>query len=197
MKRSSGAGRGGGEVVNRASLFYVMNPDFSKNHFELFGFKPGFAINVAALDIAYREVQREVHPDRFATATDAEKRLAAQWATQANGAYRTLKSPLNRGRYLLQLNGIDTEEERNTAMPLEFLVQQMEWREALDEARGSAQVESLHAAVGRHHDEALRSLQQMLDERRDYPAAAQQVRALMFVERFAADVDERREALET
>ena len=165
--------------------------------FELFGLPRRQSQDRAQLDERWRDLQAKVHPDRFASDGAAAQRLAMQWAVRVNEAYQRLKDPLRRAAYLCELQGASIDAENNTAMPAGFLMQQMEWREALDEARGSAQVESLHAAVGRHHDEALQSLQQTLDERRDYPAAAQQVRALMFVERFAADVDERLEALET
>lgn len=180
-----------------------MNADFSKNHFELFGIAPTFVIDVAALDGAYREVQREVHPDRFATASDAEKRLAAQWATQANEAYRTLKSPLNRGRYLLRLNGIDTEEERNTAMPLAFLVQQMEWREAVVAARIAkdeaalatladarcAEERAMFALLGRQLDGATNGS--------DLASAKDTVRKLRFLEKLGEEIEDAAEALES
>ncbi len=161
---------------------------------------PGFAIDVAALDIAYREVQREVHPDRFATASDAEKRLAAQWATQANGAYRTLKSPLNRGRYLLQLNGIDTEEERNTAMPLEFLMQQMEWREAVVEAKASKDDSKLdQLATDKRREEKLlfAKLTEQLARTTSMADARETVRKLRFLEKLGEEIDIAAEEIES
>ena len=177
-----------------------MNPDFSKNHFELFGIAPKFAIDVAALDIAYREVQREVHPDRFATASDAEKRLAAQWATQANGAYRTLKSPLNRGRYLLHLNGIDTEEERNTAMPLEFLMQQMEWREAVVEAKASKneiKLDQLGADKRSEEKRLFAMLTEQLAHATSMADARETVRKLRFLEKLGEEIDIAAEEIES
>ena len=161
---------------------------------------PGFAIDVAALDIAYREVQREVHPDRFATASDAEKRLAAQWATQANGAYRTLKSPLNRGRYLLQINGIDTEEERNTAMPLEFLMQQMEWREAVVEAKASkdeAKLVKLAADKRREEKLLFTKLAEQLALATAMVDARETVRKLRFLEKLGEEIDIAAEEIES
>ena len=165
--------------------------------FELFGLPRRQSQHRAQLDERWRDLQAKVHPDRFASDGAVAQRLAMQWAVRVNEAYQRLKDPLRRAAYLCELQGASIDAENNTAMPAGFLMQQMEWREALDEARDPAQVESLHAAVGRHYDEALQLLQQTLDERLDYVAAAQQVRALMFVERFAADVDERLEALET
>jgi molecular chaperone HscB len=109
-----------------------MNRD--QNHFELFGLPPAFDLDLAALDNRYRELQREVHPDRFVAAPQAEQRASMELATRVNDAYRTLKSPVERARYLLKLNGVDPQFETNTSMPAEFLTQQMELREALEEA---------------------------------------------------------------
>src|SRR5690349_23456145 len=107
-----------------------MNP--TQNHFELFGLPPQFAVDAAALQTRYRELQREVHPDRFARASQAEQRVSMQLATRVNEAYQTLKSPIARAGYLLELQGIDPEFETNTAMPAEFLAEQMEQRERLE-----------------------------------------------------------------
>src|SRR5687767_2342346 len=119
-----------------------------QNHFELFHLPQRFAVDPAALDAAYREVQNRVHPDKFTTATDTEKRVAMQWATRANEAYQTLKSPFRRAAYLCELNGIDLQTESNTAMPADFLMQQMEWREALEEARAENDLSALEALDG-------------------------------------------------
>jgi molecular chaperone HscB len=177
-----------------------MQPDFSKNHFELFNLPQAYAMDAQALDSAYREVQREVHPDRFVGASDAEKRLAAQWATQANEAYRTLKSPLNRGRYLLKLNGIDTEEERNTAMPLEFLMQQMEWREAVEAAK-AAKDEAVLESLTRQKRAEERNLFMLLSEQlsggADMMAAKETVRKLRFLEKLGEEIDIATETLES
>ena len=118
-----------------------------------------------------------------------------QWAVRVNEAYQRLKDPVKRAAYLCELNGAPIEAENNTAMPTAFLTQQMEWREALDEAGAVAQVEALADVVVTHRRTALTELQSTLDERRDFAAAAQQVRALMFVERFVLDLDQRLEAL--
>ena len=127
-----------------------MTPDFTRNHFELFGLPVAYALDLERLDRDYREVQGRVHPDRFAAAADSEKRLSKQWATQANEAYRTLREPLLRARYLLALKGYDTAEEDNTAMPADFLMEQMEWREQAADARAAkdvASLKSLHASI--------------------------------------------------
>src|SRR5574340_36828 len=109
--------------------------DFTRNHFELFGLPQTYALERDRLDSAYRELQNAVHPDRFAAQPEAEQRVAMQWATQVNEAYQTLRHPVNRGVYLLKLQGIDALDAGNTKMAPAFLMQQMEWREAIEEAR--------------------------------------------------------------
>ena len=118
------------------------------SYFELFDLPVRFAVDGEALETAYRKVQAEVHPDRFASAPEAERRRALELATEANEAFQTLRSPVARARYLLQLRGIDTQEETNTAMPVDFLMAQMEWREAVADARAASDVEH---AVARAH----------------------------------------------
>jgi molecular chaperone HscB len=169
--------------------------NLASNDFELFGIEPRHAIDRPALDARWRAMQGEVHPDRHAAGGAVAQRVALQWAVRVNEAYRRLKDPLQRAAYLCELNGAPIDAERNTAMPPAFLMQQLEWREALDEARDPGQVEALAFEVDAYRRTALESVRALLDDRRDFAAAAQQVRALMFVERFAHDVDERLEAL--
>jgi len=164
--------------------------------FTLFGLPPRFTLDAAALDKHWRALQAEVHPDRFAREGAAAQRVAMQWAVRVNEAYRRLKDPLARGAYLCELRGQAIDAERNTAMPTEFLMQQMAWREALDEADGVAAVESLDAEVSGHEQQQLAQLASLIDERGDMPAAAAQVRALMFVRRFRDDIHRRLEALD-
>ena len=163
--------------------------------FELFGMDRRFALDPAALDARWRALQTEVHPDKFAAQGAAAQRVAMQWAVRVNEAYRRLKDPLKRAAYLCELNGAAIEAENNTSMPKSFLMQQMEWREALDDARTVDSVEALHAELSQHRRDALAQLEQTLDTAHDHAAAAQQVRALMFSERFAHDIDQRLEAL--
>ena len=169
--------------------------NLASTDFELFDIAPRFALDASALDARWRALQAEVHPDRFVAEGAAAQRVAMQWAVRVNEAYQRLKDPLRRAAYLCELNGAPVNAENNTAMPGGFLMQQMEWRESLDEASALPAVEALADEVAVHRREAIASLQAMLDDRHDFAAAAQQVRALMFVERFAADVDQRLEAL--
>lgn len=164
--------------------------------FELFGLPRRFEQNREALDQRWRDLQAEVHPDRFATEGAAGQRVAMQWAVRVNEAYQRLKDPLHRAAYLCELQGAPIDAESNTAMPAGFLVEQMEWREALDDADTLERVEALSDKVARQREQSLVRLGQVLDRQRDFGAAAQQVRALMFVERFAQDIDRRLEALE-
>ena len=169
-----------------------------QNHFDLFQLPARYTIDMVALDAAYRDVQRQVHPDRFVNATDAEKRVAMQWATRANEAYQTLKNPQKRARYLCELNGVDLQTESNTAMPMDFLTQQMEWREALGEARAGKNVEALEALDVQVKGERKARLEQVGGEldAGDYQAAAQGVRALMFLDKFGEEVHHAFEAAE-
>ncbi|HKX42022.1 MAG TPA: Fe-S protein assembly co-chaperone HscB [Burkholderiaceae bacterium] len=163
--------------------------------FELFGIERRHALDRDALDIRWRALQAEVHPDRFAAEGAAAQRIAMQWAVRVNEAYRRLKDPIKRAAYLCELNGAPIAAENNTAMPADFLMQQLEWREALDDAHVASEVEAIAEDVRTHHADALARLQRTLDDAHDYAGAAQQVRSLMFIERFADDVDRRLEAL--
>jgi molecular chaperone HscB len=167
----------------------------SSDDFELFGVPRRFEQDRAVLDARWRALQAEVHPDRFAAEGTAAQRVAMQWAVRVNEAYQRLKDPLKRAAYLCGLNGTPIDIENNTAMPVNFLMQQMEWREALDEACSVEEVEALADEVAARRQLALADLLKTIDERHDTHAAAEQVRALMFVERFAEDIDQRLEAL--
>ena len=169
-----------------------------KNHFELFQMPVMFEIDSQQLDAAYREVQGRVHPDKFVTATDAEKRVAMQWATRANEAYQTLKNPLKRARYWCELNGVDLATESNTHMPTAFLMQQIEWREALDEARDTknqSALEQLENELIQKRAHLLFLVTQHLNAAQ-YNEAGDEVRQLMFVEKFGDEVGRVFELLE-
>ena len=161
-----------------------------QNHFDLFHLPQRFVLDSAVLDAAYREVQGQVHPDRFIQAGDAEKRVAMQWATRANEAYQTLKNPLKRAAYLCELNGIDLKVESNTSMPAVFLVQQMEWREALQEARAeknSSAVDALNSDWRQARKQLMQQIEARLDVS-DFAQAAQGVRQWMFLEKFGEEL---------
>ena len=159
------------------------------SHFELFGLAPAFAVDAAALDRAYREIQSRVHPDRFAHAGDAERRASMQWTTRVNEAYRTLKSPVQRAKYLLELNGVDVGFETNTRMPADFLQRQLELRETLAGAHQPEVLDVLLAEVRREQHQLTQGIAQLIDDTKDYAAAAGEVRKLMFLDKLAAEID--------
>ncbi len=165
--------------------------DFRKNFFQLFGLPERYRIDSAELSQRYRTLQGEVHPDRFSHRPESERRLSMQWATQINEAYQTLGNSVQRGRYLLQQHGVDTLEETNTAMPADFLMQQMEWREAIEEAAQARDAVALTTLESRLQHE-MRELDTLLavkiDDRHDYPAAAMDVRKLKFLEKLAEEI---------
>lgn len=161
-----------------------------QNHFALFQLPQRFAVDLTALEKAYHGVQNQAHPDKFAHATGAEKRVAMQWATRANEAYQTLKNPLKRATYLCELNGVDLETESNTAMPAAFLMQQMEWREELDDARAGKNIdalEQLDSALRSARKDTVARIETLLDAD-DFAGAAQSVRQLMFLEKFGEEI---------
>ena len=166
-----------------------MTLSLQSSDFDIFGLTPQFAIDRVALDARWKDLQREAHPDRFATAAAAAQREAMQWSVRINEAYQRLKDPLKRAAYLCELNGAPIRAEDNTAMPPAFLMQQMQWREDLDDAETAVDLERMAAEVAAARREMLEALQHTADVQHDFTALAQQVRSLMFVERFASDVD--------
>ena len=163
------------------------------NDFELFGLPQQYAQDKALIDARWKDLQREAHPDKFAAQGTAAQRVAMQWSVRINEAYQRLKDPLKRAAYLCELNGAPVNAENNTAMPTAFLMQQMEWREALDEANDDKALDKLNDEVNAARAQALSSFDWLIDEKGDYASAAQQVRALMFIERFAQDIEKRYE----
>ena len=163
----------------------------NSNDFELFGLVPIFVQDRQAIDARWKNLQREAHPDKFVTQGAAAQRLALQWSVRINEAYQRLKDPLKRAAYLCELNAAPVNAENNTTMPTEFLMQQMAWREALDEASSAAALDDLSEQVRCSRRAALQKFEQLLDVEHDYPNAVQQVRALMFVERFERDLQAR------
>jgi molecular chaperone HscB len=163
--------------------------------FEIFGVPQRFAQDRAVLDARWKDLQREAHPDKFAAQGAAAQRVAMQWSVRINEAYQRLKDPLKRASYLCELNGAPINAENNTAMPHDFLVQQMQWREALDDADTAEDFEEIASQAMLNGREKLAQIERLLDVEKDFPAAARQVRSLMFIERFASEVDARIDVL--
>jgi molecular chaperone HscB len=146
-------------------------------------------------------LQREAHPDRFASEGAAAQRIAMQWSVRINEAYNRLKDPLKRAAYLCELNGAAVNAENNTNMPSAFLMQQMEWREALDDCKAlkandakDEALEKLLDEVDGSHAQALKQIAKLIDVEHNFPAAVGQVRALMFIEKFAQEVQHQLDA---
>jgi molecular chaperone HscB len=172
--------------------------NFSADHFSLLGFVRAQQLDLAELDARFRDVQARVHPDKHAHAGESDRRLAMQWATRINEAYQTLKSPLSRARYLLQLMGYDPQVDSNTAMPAEFLMAQMELREAVSDARGNGDESALDAARTQLLGDmktAYQYLVELIDQHKNYLAASALVRQLMFQEKLLNEIDDALEAV--
>jgi molecular chaperone HscB len=170
--------------------------------FELFGLPTAFALDRAQLDLQWKSLQREAHPDRFASEGAAAQRIAMQWSVRINEAYNRLKDPLKRAAYLCELHGAAVNAENNTSMPPAFLMQQMEWRETLDDCKALKAVDSKIEALEKLLDEvdashaaALAQIVTLIDADHNYAAAVGQVRALMFIEKFAQEVQHPLDAL--
>ena len=185
------------EGASAEALGAEANLSIHATDFALFGLPERFAIDLAQLDAKWKQLQGAAHPDRFATETAAAQRVAMQWAIRINEAYRRLKDPLARAAYLCALHGADIEAESNTAMPAAFLMQQMEWRDALSEAGTLDAVDALTDEVTASRSATLRSLQAQIDDaaKVDWRAVAGTVRGLMFVDKFISDIDKRVDAL--
>ena len=169
----------------------MANPSASDDYFRFFGLDQQFNLDLPALDQAYLAVQKEVHPDRHARGSESEQRIAMQMATLANTAYQTLKNPIQRGLYLCQLHGVDAKLETNTAMPAAFLMKQMEWRENLDEqAEDLAALEALMEEVETSKQDTVREIMQALDQAHNYVRAAELLRGLLFIDKFAIELDD-------
>jgi molecular chaperone HscB len=171
----------------------------SSNFFELLQVPAAFRLDLDQLDRHYRELQTRVHPDKSAHLSDAERRLSLQWATLANEAYQTLKHPLERARYLLKVHGVETREEDNTAMPTEFLMEQIEWREELQEAatsRDGPAMDRLAARLKTEMNQLFEALAALLDDKEQHSAAAATVRQLAFLEKLGRDLNDALAALE-
>ena len=169
--------------------------NLQSNDFELFGVPAQYSQDRSVLDSRWKELQREAHPDKFAAQGASAQRVAMQWSVRINEAYQRLKLPLKRAGYLCELNGAAIHAETNTAMQPAFLMQQMEWREALEEAKTIEHLDEIAAMATQTMHEQLSKVEQLLDVDHNFTAAAQQVRALMFTERFASEVDARMDQL--
>jgi molecular chaperone HscB len=163
-----------------------------QSHFDLFGLPPAFSLEKDGLEAAYREIQSRVHPDRFASAGDAERRASLQWTTRVNEAFQTLRNPVARAKHLLELHGVDVAFETNTAMPPDFLMQQMELREALEDAvrkKDPSSVDRIRKDLRNEKSVLEKQIAQAIDAKKDYAGAAELVRKLMFLDKLDDEID--------
>lgn len=163
------------------------------NYFELFRIPQSFDVDLKTLEKHYLEILSKVHPDTAVQLTDTERRLTLQWATLTNEAYQTLKRPLERAHYLLRLMGIQTQEDDNTAMPKEFLLEQMEWRETLHQSillKNETAIENLETHIRNERISLLESLSSLFDDVRKTQDAVVIVRQLSFLEKLSKDVSD-------
>jgi molecular chaperone HscB len=178
-----------------------MQAALDKNYFEIFGLPESYRVDLSEITKRYRDLQQQLHPDRFASASDQERRLSVQMAAQVNEAFQTLKDPVRRGRYLLELRGIDTGEESDTAMNPAFLMEQMELREALDEVRNSesptTQLDSLDTEVNNAFDSRVSRLGDCFsgNEESHMDMAREIVRELRFLQKMQAEIERLEEEL--
>lgn len=174
----------------------MIDVDINSDFFALLGMPRRYDLDRTKLDSAYREVVAQVHPDRFAQATDAERRAAMQWTTRINEAYRVLSEPLTRAVYLLELLGRPALFERDTAVNPEFLEEQIEWREALEVARRNRDrdaLEDLQTRLNEEMDHVQQRLATLFDRAMNDAAAEEAtdcVRRLMFLDKVKQGIDD-------
>jgi molecular chaperone HscB len=170
-----------------------------RSHFELFDLEPAYSIDTAALDQSYRDLQALVHPDRYASAGDAERRASMQLTTRVNEAYRALKDPVQRAKHILELNGIDVAFETNTQMPTDFLMQQLEMREELEAAVGkkdSSYLDGLRKKLASQEKRLEALIGESIDARKDYPGAVELVRKLLFLHKIEDEIQSAYDTIE-
>jgi len=165
----------------------------TSNYFDLFGLPPRFAIDLGTLEIAFRRLQGELHPDRHVSNSEMQRRIALQLSTTVNDAYRTLRHPTSRAQCLIDMSAQAEEKISGTTMPAAFLMAQMEWREAIESACAAQDVLELEALARRLRSEIStqeKNLADALDMQNDFQSAAMRVNELRFYERLRTDIDD-------
>ena len=169
--------------------------DPAKNYFELFGLKPAFEVDKQQLSKQYRALQKQLHPDKFASHSASEKRLSVQFTALINNAFQVLKSPLQRAEYLLELSGHPVNSENLTISGRDFLFKQMEWRETLVEIADDNDPVHQHQAIEHLAKTVDEEKQSLLDkfnhtyQQQDYTQAIDLVAKLHFVEKMSTEID--------
>lgn len=166
-----------------------MMVDLSSDDFAILGLPRQFVLDAATLTAAWRALQGRVHPDQFVQQGAQAQRLAMQWAVRANEAYQRLKDPVQRAIYLCQLAGQPMPER--ASLPVDFLQQQMAWREALDAANSAQALQALWQQAEDFQRQALHSVAEQLDTASDYVQALGILQQLQFVQKFQTQVEGR------
>ena len=159
-------------------------------YFTLFQLEPAFDIDAENLEQTYRALAARFHPDKFASASAFEQKQAVMMSSAINDAYRTLKNPIDRAAYLLKTLGIDADAPEHTSFAPDFLMQQMEWRETLMEARAESDLktlENLNDEIRAEQEKLFCDLKQSF-ARQDYDTAAQQVRQGRFLDKLRNEI---------
>lgn len=168
------------------------------NHFELFGLPFQFELDGSLLSTQFRELQRRFHPDNFATASERDRLMAVQKAAQINDAFQTLKQPISRAEYMLSEKHVDIRGEHKTLQDPEFLMQQMELREALEEIPDASDPETalfdFEQQASVLYKSQLTDLEQLLNNE-SWDQAADAVRKLKFIDKLRYEVERLEETL--
>ncbi len=167
-------------------------------HFALFDLQPGFRLDIQQLSARYRELAKAVHPDRFADAPEREQRLALEHSASLNEAYQTLKNAPRRALYLLALRGRELPLEV-TVQDGEFLLQQMRWREELEDLQDSADLVGVAAFKRRlkaAQDELNEAFAACWDDAARREEAERLVRRMQFLDKLSHEVRRLEERLD-
>ncbi len=178
-------------AVNRS----VSDLNLQSTDFELFDIPAQFAQDRNLLDATWKELQRQAHPDKFAAQGAAAQRIAMQWSVRINEAYARLKDPLKRASYLCELNGAPINAHTNTAMPTDFMMMQIEWREALEDAKTVKDLDKIELETTNYERKVLSNIERLIDEEKNYQVASNEVRSLMFVARFVGEIEARQDQM--
>jgi molecular chaperone HscB len=151
----------------------------TKNYFEIFNLPAKFDVDLVALQKNYREIQKKIHPDKFTTSTENEKIQSMIKSTEINDAYKTLKLPIKRASYLTSLHASD----KKIILPPEFLMQQMEWEEYFESIQTKkGKIHEFDSLINNKKNDLIELLQNQIDQKKDWDAAAITIHKLQFVE---------------
>ncbi|MCW8853167.1 MAG: Fe-S protein assembly co-chaperone HscB [Gammaproteobacteria bacterium] len=172
---------------------------FSSNYFEIFNASFSYDIDLNEMGQIYLDLQKSVHPDRYANASDQEKRIAMQQTSLINQAFQTLKDPVSRAQYMLKLKGLDMNSETDTTMDAGFLMEQMEFRESIMDARDKndplAELDSMAIDLNNKMKDLMDGFTRAFAEA-SYDSAREIVRKMQFIIKAKKEVDELSEKLE-